>query len=109
MAETPADFPVDVDLIASATKRDRTLSRVSHYVLSGWPDRVTDSELRPYWLHRSELSFHEECILFGCRVVVPPSLREPCLGALHKTHAGVVQTNALARSYVWWPQLNHDI
>ncbi|CAK1578403.1 unnamed protein product [Parnassius mnemosyne] len=109
MAETPADFPVDVDLIASATKRDRTLSRVSHYVLSGWPDRVTDSELRPYWLHRTELSFHEECILFGCRVVVPPSLREPCLGALHKTHAGVVQTKALARSYVWWPQLNHDI
>lgn len=109
MAETPTDFPVDVDLIAMTTKRDKILSRVSHYILSGWPSRVTDNELRPYWLHRSELSVHEDCILLGCRVVVPPSLRDPILKALHKTHSGIVQTKALARSYVWWPQLNSDI
>lgn len=109
MAESPADFPVDADHIASATKKDRVLSRVIHHMLSGWPAKVTDDELRPYWLHRSELSIHEECILLGSRVVVPPSLREVILHALHKTHSGIVQTKSLARSYVWWPQMNNDI
>lgn len=109
MAETPADFPIDIEHIASATKRDRILSRVSHYILGGWPIRVTDSEIRPYWLRRSELSLHEDCLLFGNRVVVPSSLQEVVLSTLHKVHSGMVQTKALARSYVWWPQLNHDI
>lgn len=109
MAEAPEDFPIDVDQIASATKRDKILNRTSHHILCGWPAKESDDQLRPYWLHRAELSLHGDCILLGCRVVVPPSLREPVLRALHKTHSGIVQTKALARSYVWWPQLNDDI
>lgn len=109
MAETPEDFPIDVDQIAAATKRDKVLNRVSYHILCGWPAKESDDQLRPYWLHRSELSMHEECILLGCRVVVPPALREHVLRALHKAHSGIVQTKALARSYVWWPQMNNDI
>lgn len=109
MAEAPEDFPVDVDTLAHATKRDKVLNRVSHHILCGWPAKESDNQLRPYWLHRTELSLHEDCVLLGCRVVVPSSLREPVLRALHKAHSGIVQTKALARSYVWWPQLNNDI
>ncbi|XP_032519843.2 uncharacterized protein K02A2.6-like [Danaus plexippus] len=109
MAETPLEFPVDVDLIATATKKDRVLSRVRHYILVGWPSKVDDKDLHSYWLHRSELSLHEDCVLLGCRVVIPPELREPILRALHRVHSGIVQTKVLARSYVWWPQLNTDI
>ena len=109
MAEAPEDFPVNIHQIEMLTKSDKTLSRVRHYMLTGWPTKVTDQELRPYWLHRSELSLHEGCILLGCRVVVPTLLRRDILRALHKIHSGIVQTKALARSYVWWPQLNDDI
>ncbi|OWR48037.1 putative integrase core domain protein [Danaus plexippus plexippus] len=77
MAETPLEFPVDVDLIATATKKDRVLSRVRHYILVGWPSKVDDKHLHSYWLHRSELSLHEDCVLLGCRVVIPPELRIP--------------------------------
>lgn len=109
MAEAPDDFPIDVDKIAHATKQDKVLNRVSHHILCGWPAKMSDDQLRPYWLHRAELSLHEDCVLLGCRVVVPPALREAVLHALHKTHSGIVQTKSLARSYVWWPQLNDDI
>lgn len=109
MAETPEDFPVDIQQIESLSKKDKILSRVIHHILCGWPPKVTEEELRIYWLHRSELSIHEGCILLGCRVVVPPSLRSEVLRTLHKSHSGIVQTKALARSYVWWPQLNEDI
>lgn len=109
MAETPEDFPHTVEEVASETKRDRLLTQVVHYVQRGWPAKVTDKELRPYWLNRSELSLQEDCLLLGCRVVVPTTLRPAVLRMLHKTHTGMVQTKAIARSYVWWPCLNEEI
>lgn len=109
MAETPEDFPYDAERIALETRRDMTLSRVVYYIQRGWPARVTDSEIRPFWLHRLELSLHEDCILLGCRVVVPKALHTDVLRMLHRTHSGIVHTKALARSYIWWPRLNEDI
>lgn len=109
MAETPADFPYDVEHIATETRRDKVLSRVYNYIQRGWPAKITDSDLRPYWLHRLELSVQDDCILLGCRVVIPQSLRHLILKVLHKAHSGMTQTKALARSYVWWPRMNDDI
>lgn len=109
MAETPQDFPYDVEHIATETKRDKTLSQVTYHIQRGWPAKVTDVALRPFWLNRLELSLQNDCILLGCRVVVPQTLRQAVLKMLHKAHSGIVQTKAMARSYVWWPRLNEDI
>lgn len=109
MAEAPDDFPYDVEHISSETKRDKTLCQVMYHVQRGWPAKVTDANLRPFWLNRLELSLQDDCLLLGCRVVVPKTLRQAVLRILHKTHTGIVQTKALARSYVWWPRLNEDI
>ncbi|CAH2207977.1 jg821, partial [Pararge aegeria aegeria] len=109
MAETPEDFPYDAEHIASATRQDKTLCQVVHYIQRGWPAKVKDRELRPFWLHRLELSLQNDCILLGCRVVVPRSFRQQVLQVLHKSHTGIVQTKAVARSYVWWPGLNEDV
>lgn len=109
MAETPEDFPYDVERIASETRRDKTLSQVVYYIQRGWPVRVNDKDIRPFWLNRLELSLQDDCILLGCRVVVPKPLRSAVLKMLHRTHAGIVHTKALARSYVWWPHLNEEI
>lgn len=109
MAEKPDDFPFDAEHIAAETSKDKTLSQVTHYVQRGWPGKVKGADLHTYWLHRMELSLQDGCLLLGNRVVVPPPLRAATLRALHKAHSGIVQTKALARSYIWWPHLNEDI
>ncbi|KAM3961452.1 LOW QUALITY PROTEIN: uncharacterized protein ACR2FA_004568 [Aphomia sociella] len=109
MAEATLDFPFSAEEIAKQTKKDKILAQVIHHMQCGWPTKVRDSNLRTYWLHRMELSLEEDCLLLGSRVVIPPALREATLKVLHSTHNGIVQTKALARSYVWWPQLNEDV
>ncbi|XP_059054704.1 uncharacterized protein K02A2.6-like [Achroia grisella] len=109
IAETPHDLPFGPKDIERATSGDPTLHRVKWFILKGWPARITDKELHTYWLHRLELSIQDGCILLGSRVVLPNKLREDMLKLLHQTHNGIVHTKALARSYVWWPQMDRDI
>lgn len=109
IAEKMEDFPYTAREIAIETDKDEVLSRISHFLRSGWPHKVADSELHKYWLHRSELSLQDGCVLLGCRVIIPRRLRSVVLKMLHSTHNGIVHTKALARSYVWWPHLDDDI
>ncbi|XP_039764291.1 uncharacterized protein K02A2.6-like [Pararge aegeria] len=46
MAENLSDFPFTALEICSETKKDQTLSRVVHFLQSGWPNKVNDRDLR---------------------------------------------------------------
>lgn len=48
-------------------------------------------------------------MLLGHKVVIPLSLRKKFLNILHGTHLGMVKSKSLARSYVWWPNINYEI
>ena len=103
------DFPVRAEQIATATRTEPVLSRVHAYVLSGWPDKCNDEALKPFFAKRNELSCDQGCILWGSRVVVPPKFREKILQELHWEHPGICSMKAIARSYVWWPNLDNAI
>ena len=55
------------------------------------------------------MSVEQGYILWGIRVVIPPSLQPQVLEELHHTHSGIVRMKATARSYVWWPHLDQDL
>ena len=81
LLEAPADVPTSAELVlliqhleettvtASQirhwTLHDPVLSKVSRYVQEGWPKKVNDENLRPFWQRHTGLSILNDCILWG--------------------------------------------
>ena len=84
-------LPMRAADIRRATASDPVLSRVYFFTQSGWPDRIDDDSLRPYFNRRLELTSHNGVLLRGLRVVIPPKFREAVLSELHTGHRGIVK------------------
>ncbi|UYV68454.1 NUP188 [Cordylochernes scorpioides] len=72
-------------------------------------DKKVADHLRPYFQRKLELTVDGECLVWGMRVVIPPSLRIKMLNCLHETHSGMNKMKAVARSHFWWPNLDTQI
>ncbi|KAL5510077.1 hypothetical protein EMCRGX_G005553 [Ephydatia muelleri] len=49
------------------------------------------------------------CLLYGSRVVIPPSLQSQVLQLLHLGHFGMQRMKQLARTAVYWPHIDSGI
>ncbi|XP_054708231.1 uncharacterized protein K02A2.6-like [Uloborus diversus] len=103
------ELPLMSDDIARATRVDKVLGVILKYVQSGFPESTDNPELKPFFNRRDELSCDKNCLLWGMRVVIPSVYRSRVLDLLHGTHQGTTKMKAIARSHVWWPNLDKDI
>jgi transposase InsO family protein len=102
-------LPVTSKEIAHATKCDAVLSKVYRFIQNGWPDKMDDVSLQPYFSRCTEHTIEQDCILWGLRVIVPHKHQEYMLGELHVAHSGIVRMKEVARSFIWWPKIDDDI
>ena len=79
--------------------------------MEGFPDHrhMLPEETKPFWQAHQHLSVEEELILYGCRLVIPCSLRKQVLLQLHEGHQGSTQTKQTVHLTVYWPGVDHDI
>ena len=98
--------------VKQALMEDPISILLGNLILNGWPNscKELEEELKPYWIHRFNLLLLNSVILLGeDRIIVPSSLHEKFLTALHYTHQGIMKTLARARNTAYWPGLAHDV
>ena len=66
-------------------------------------------EIIPYHWKRDELTLQDGCVLWGKHVIIPQKLQSRLLEEVHHGHIGVCRMKALARSFIWWPNLDKAI
>ncbi|CAK1604431.1 unnamed protein product [Parnassius mnemosyne] len=101
--------PITVEDIKKETSRDNLLIKVLEFMRNGWPRKVSDPLLKPYFNCRSELALENGCILRGHKVIIPSIFREQLLNELHSSHFGVVKTKEQARARMWWPHIDRHV
>ena len=97
------DFPITAKDIGKATRSDPLLSRVLDFVLTGWPEKCDEEELKPYYNRRWELSCEQNCALCGSRVIIPYVLREKVVKELHWEHpqysSQIIETDTVSLEF----------
>lgn len=93
---------ISPETIARETKEDVELRNILSALQSG-------ASLRTSGYKDNELTIQNECILKGTRVMIPFKLRQRILDELHTGHVGILKMKLLARSFVYWKNIDHDI
>ena len=55
------ELPVNSKDIANTTHRDPVLAHVYEHTMKGWPDKIKDEQLKPYFIRRHELATESGC------------------------------------------------
>ena len=94
-----------------ATKQDQVLQQVLWYHKNGWPMYVKDVSVdsRWYWKFQSEISYSDNLIFMGEKLIVPSSMRRKMLESIHEGHLGIVKCKNRARSLLYWPGMAQQI
>lgn len=102
------DTAITSKRVRIVTARDKILSQVFTFVSDGWPELVSD-DLKPYFIHKNQMTIVQDCLLWRRRVMIPHALSSRILQELHEPHLSIVRTKSLARCFVWWLNIDENV
>lgn len=102
-------WPIDNHTVAKATNEDPVLRRVIEMINKGKWSEMDDGRLKSYYSKKDEITYERNILMWGYRVIIPEKLRSRILRELHTAHLGISKTKSLARSYLYWPNIDKDI
>ena len=85
------------------------MTKVKHFVKTGWPNKNKNEGVRSYFARRTEISEFDGLLLWGTRVIIAPKGRGQMLNELHEGHTGMSKTKSMAMSYIGCPNMDRDI
>ncbi|XP_039453069.1 uncharacterized protein K02A2.6-like [Culex pipiens pallens] len=107
-----SNLPVTHKMIVAETRKDPVLQQVVSFLNEGWPASaklIADPDVRKFFARRDGLQVVDDCVMFGDRIVVPLKFRKRIIRQLHRGHPGMDRMKSLARSYVYWPNVDDDV
>ena len=89
--------------IAEETAKDKVLQSVIHHISENWSisKRRLLMDVLPFWSCKDQLSFNDDILYRGDRIVVPATLIKSLTEKLHRAHMGVESSLRLARTSLW--------
>lgn len=100
---------INITDVSRESNLDEVLSLVIKYVNEGWPSKMRNEKLKPFFMCRNELSVENACLIRGHQVVIPTAHRVKILEELHIGHLGSSKMKAEARNRFWWPGMSNEI
>ena len=99
------------DRVRLATASDPTMHSLLEMIEAGMPDyrHEMPTPLREYHQYKDDLHTIDGVIIYKDRIVIPPSLRQEALDALHAAHQGVSSMISRAEISVFWPGITPAI
>ena len=104
--------PSDPASLETETAKDPVLTKVMRFTREGWPGNDNTNVDDPAEKFRKiavPLSNYHGRLLYKLRAVIPAKLQSSVLSLLHQGHFGVQKMKQLARTAVYWPNIDHDI
>ena len=102
-------MPITCHDIKNHTNMSKDLTELKHFIKYGFPNRLNNQNLKIFQSKANQLSIFDDCIMFGNRVFIPESLRTIVLNQIHDGHPGISAMKSIARSIIWYPNLDIDI
>ncbi len=99
------------DMVRIATNSDNDMVKLVEVIESGMPEfrHELPQSLQAYHMFREHLYTVDGVVIYKERIVIPPSLRQDVLAALHSAHQGVTSMMSRADASVFWPGLTSAI
>jgi len=100
----------DSGTLRKESSRDPTLTKVMRFTREGWPE-ITDGDdpAEKFRKIADSLSVCHGCLQYGARVVIQTKLHRQVLDLLHECHFGTQRMKQLARTAVYWSNIDSEI